>query len=76
MSELYDTIESTLMWGVVIFAVGLVIYLAYRQYRKMKCRRMRRRHHARRAMRRRDSSPEQARLGHDSQGPLQQSTGS
>ena len=76
LTELYDTIESTLMWGIVILAVGLVIYLAYRQYLKARYRRIRRRHRESRARRRQRSIPEQGRLGHDSQGPLQQSTGS
>jgi hypothetical protein len=74
MTELYDWIESTLVWGTVVFAIGLVSYLAYRQYLKVKYRRARRRHRARRAMRRRSWSPEQGRPEADSQSPLQQST--
>jgi len=51
MSELYDTVESALMWGAVLFAVGIIIYLAFLQYLKAKHHRARRRHRARRAMR-------------------------
>lgn len=48
MLGFFDKIEAALMWGTVVFAAGLVIYLAYLQYRTVKRRRARRRHRARR----------------------------
>jgi hypothetical protein len=50
METLYYTIETVVMWGAVIFSLGLVVYLAYRKYRRMKHRRAYHRHRARRAM--------------------------
>ncbi len=55
MQDLYDVAESALIWGMVVFAVGLVFYLAYLQYLKLRRRRERRRHRERRAMRRQQS---------------------
>ena len=71
MTELYNWIEFTLMWGGVLFIIGLVIYLAFLQYRRAKHRRARRRRHARRAMRRQGGSKEQGQPGPGPQGPLQ-----
>ena len=50
MDGLYDTVESTLIWGSVIFTIGLVVYLGYLQYLKMKYRHVRRRRRSRRTM--------------------------
>ena len=51
MDDLYNKFEATLMWGVVIFTLGLMTYLAYRRYREIRRRRAHHRHRARRAMR-------------------------
>ena len=50
MAELYDVIETTLIWGLVISTIGLVVYLVYLQSLKMRNRRARRRRRAHRAM--------------------------
>ena len=50
MEDLYYMCEGALIWGTVIFTIGLVFYLARRQYRTMKHRRAHRRRRARRAM--------------------------
>ena len=50
MEGLYDTVESTLVWGAVILTLAVIIYLAFLQYLKMKRRRAYHRHRARRAL--------------------------
>ncbi len=52
MSDAYHLFESILLWGTVMVATGLVVYLGYLQLLKAKHRRARRRHRARRALRR------------------------
>jgi hypothetical protein len=47
MGDAYDYFEQFVMWGLVVFAVCLMYYLAYLQYRKVKHRRHRRRKRAR-----------------------------
>ena len=75
MAELYDIIETTLMWGGVVFVIGFVIYLGYLQRRRIKHRRARRRRHERRARRRQSRAPAQGQLGHElPAGPMQPST--
>jgi hypothetical protein len=75
MADLYSVIETVFIWGLVVFAVGLVIYLGYRQYLKTKYRRARRRRHARRAMRQeRSLSRSQSPPDHHPTEPLQQPT--
>ncbi|MGD0260153.1 MAG: hypothetical protein ABSD29_10060 [Verrucomicrobiota bacterium] len=64
MKELYDTVETTLMWGAVVVILGVIIYLAYRQYRTMKYRRVHRRRRARRAMKRAGESMGEHRPSH------------
>lgn len=44
MAGLYRMFERTLLWGMVCFAIALVIYLGYLQYRRIRRRRARRRH--------------------------------
>ena len=44
VSDLYDLIETTLLWGLVIGAIFLVAYLSYKQVRTMRKKRWRRRH--------------------------------
>ena len=39
MQHLYHMFESALMWGTVVFALGLVAYLSYKEYRKLRRRR-------------------------------------
>ena len=62
---MYDAFEIVAMWGLVVFAFGLVLYLAYLQYRKSRHRRHRRRKRAREAQLRAESGlpplPEPAR---------------
>ncbi len=74
MSKLYNWLESTVMWGAVFAAIGLVVYLAYLQYLKVKRRRARRRHRAHRTMRRQNLSIALDQPDPGSQSPLQQST--
>jgi hypothetical protein len=50
MEDLYNVVETALMGAAVVCTLGLVVYLAYLQYRKMKHRRAHRRRRARRAM--------------------------
>jgi len=63
MLGVFDKVEAALMWGTVMFAVGLVIYLAYLQYRTVKRRRSRRRRRARRAGKQRQPEPASPQLG-------------
>ncbi len=72
MSDLYDMMESALMWGAVLTAIGLVIYLAYLQCLKVKHCRSRRRHRAHRAMKRQTSHQEPPQAKPDSSGAVQQ----
>jgi hypothetical protein len=65
MGELYDTCETILLWAAVIFAVGLIFYLAYAQYRSMKRRRARYRRKARRAMRELGEPPGEHQRSHN-----------
>ena len=58
MADLYDLVETLLMWGAVALAIGVVIYLAYLQYRNIKRARSRRRHHGHRSRRHRTGSAE------------------
>jgi hypothetical protein len=44
VSGLYDLIETTFLWGLVIGAIFLVAYLSYKQVRTMRMKRWRRRH--------------------------------
>jgi hypothetical protein len=44
MSGLYDLLESALIWGSVLFAIGLIIYLGYLQFRRLWRRGSRHRH--------------------------------
>jgi len=74
MSELYEQIEAAFLWATVILVLGFVTYLAYRQYLKLRYRRARRRHHARRALRRQRSLPEQDQRGHAAGGAVHQPT--
>lgn len=67
MEGIYDTMEAALIWGSVLFAFGLVIYLAYLQYLKIKRRRAHRRHRAHRAMRQSDGHAGEHRPSHNHQ---------
>jgi O-antigen/teichoic acid export membrane protein len=51
MSGLYDIVEGALMWGLVVFTIGLIIYLGYLQYRRIRRHRSRHRHRSRRSTR-------------------------
>ena len=68
MKELFDACEAALIWGTVIFALGLVSYLAYQQYRKAKRRRAHRRHRARRASKQSDGTMGEQQASHNHQG--------
>ena len=59
MADYYYMFEKVLLWGVVIFASGLIAYLAYRQYRTVRVRRVHRRHRARRQGRRSEGRVEE-----------------
>ncbi len=74
MAGLYDLIENALIWGAVIFAIGLVIYLAYLQHLKVKHRRARRRHREHRARRHQPTPLEGRKPNHDSPGSVQEPT--
>ena len=76
MTGLYDIFELALILGAVFFAFGLVIYLAYLQYRKMKGRRSRHRHRSRRSMRHHSRSAGQRQSDQDLTRSMQQSTNS
>ncbi len=71
MANLYKTIESTALWGTVLFAIGLVIYLGYLQFRRMKRHRSHRRHRAHRAMR---QQSQLSLASQESPDPVQQTT--
>jgi hypothetical protein len=49
MQEMYEKIEAAVIWGTVILAISMVLYLAFLQFLKLKRRRARHRHRTRRA---------------------------
>jgi uncharacterized membrane protein YebE (DUF533 family) len=67
MQKILDVITFALIWGTVLFALGVVTYLAYLQYRKIKHRRAHRRRRARRAMRQSNGPAEEHRPRHKQQ---------
>ena len=67
MQKILDAITSTLIWGSVLITFGVVTYLAYLQYRKIKHRRAHRRRRARRAMRQSNGPAEEHRPRHKQQ---------
>ena len=52
MENVYDWCETIVLWGSVLISVGLIGYLARRQYRTMRRRRIHHRHRERRMSRR------------------------
>jgi len=52
MGNTYSAFETAVFVWTVIFAVGLVVWLAYLQYRKIKRRRTHRRYRAHQAIKR------------------------
>ena len=44
-------VERAVIWGLVIFALGLIAYLGYLQYRRIRRHRSRHRHRSRRSSR-------------------------
>jgi hypothetical protein len=67
MEGLFDIFESIVMWGAVLFTIGLVIYLGYLQYLKIKRRRARRRHYGRRGTRPSNGHSREHRHSHNQQ---------
>ena len=67
MEGIFDIIESVVVWGSVLFTLGLVVYLAYLQYLKIKHRRARRRHHGRHGTRQSNGQVRERRHSHTPQ---------